>query len=47
MCSKKNYFYFYRYVLGVESPLVCDIMHLADENGVMDIAEETFEQARE
>ena len=32
----------FRYVLGVESPLVCDIIHLADENGMMDINRKEF-----
>jgi len=34
------------YVLGIESPLVCDIMHLADENGFMNIAKEDLDKPR-
>ena len=33
------------YVLGVESPLVCDIIPLADKNGLMDITRENFDNA--
>ena len=31
------------YVLGIESPLVCDIIHLADDDGLMDFGVEVFE----
>ena len=31
------------YVLGIESPLVCDIIHLADADGLMDFGVEVFE----
>ena len=30
-------FYFPRYILGVESPLICDILNRADENGIMEV----------
>ncbi len=33
------------YVLGVESPLVCDIIHLADQDGIMDITKEDFDES--
>ena len=26
-----------RYILGVESPLICDILNRADENGIMEV----------
>ena len=29
--------YFYRYILGVESPLICDILNRADEHGIMEV----------
>ena len=36
------------YVLGIESPLVCDIIHLADDDGLMDFGVEVFDDgARE
>ena len=28
---------FYRYILGVESPLICDILNRADEHGIMEV----------
>ena len=31
------------YVLGIESPLVCDIIHLADDDGLMDFGVEVFD----
>jgi hypothetical protein len=36
------FFSYFRYVLGVESPLVCDIIHLADDDGMMDITRDNF-----
>ena len=30
------------YVLGVESPLVCDIIHLADDDGLMEFGRNDF-----
>ena len=32
-----NFVSYFRYILGVESPLVCDILHTADENGLMQV----------
>lgn len=32
------------YILGVESPLVCDILPFADENGLMDVKRSTFDK---
>ena len=35
---------FPRYILGIESPLVCDILPLADDHhGLMDVTPEQFE----
>lgn len=35
------------YILGVESPLVCDILHTADENGIMKVTSKAdFETAK-
>ena len=31
------------YVLGIESPLVCDIIHLADDDGLMDFGVDIFD----
>ena len=37
----------FRYILGVESPLVCDILHTADENGIMKVTSKAdFETAK-
>ena len=33
------------YVLGIESPLVCDIIHLADDDGLMDFGVEVFDDS--
>lgn len=33
------------YVLGIESPLVCDIIHLADNDGLMDFGRDDFDDA--
>ena len=30
-------FSFLRYILGVESPLICDILNRADEHGIMEV----------
>ena len=35
------------YVLGIESPLVCDIIHLADNDGLMEFGRDDFDPARE
>ena len=29
--------YFFRYILGVESPLICDILNRADDHGIMEV----------
>ena len=34
------------YVLGIESPLVCDIIHLADNDGLMEFGRDDFDPAR-
>ncbi len=37
-----------RYILGVESPLVCDILHLADsQTGLIDLSREVFKAGKE
>ncbi|XP_056644389.1 endoplasmic reticulum lectin 1 [Diorhabda sublineata] len=33
-----------QYILGVESPLICDILSRADENGLVEISETEFEE---
>ena len=33
-----KYLSYFRYILGVESPLICDILPQANEHGLMDMA---------
>jgi hypothetical protein len=36
---------FHRYILGIESPLVCDILPLADDHhGLMDVTIDQFQE---